>query len=212
MTQTHQKPLLNPFIDKDRYTFSDYFDSILSAQDIARGFGFTLEEVDLHLGHRLPESTDLTWLQRALQVNQNRSRLVNEFARRAAIVSPILYEVCEIADLRVNSEYGISVSPHLTGIVDYWIEAEVALLIVEAKESDLVRGFKQLIPELIASHYWSQSPVPTLFGGVTDGERWQFALLDRPQSQIRQDQRVYGLNDLESLVGTLVSIVQPEQG
>jgi hypothetical protein len=210
MTSTRQKPLLNPFIDKDRYTFSDYFDSILSAQDIARGFGYTLEEVDLHLGCRLPDSTDLSWLQRTLQVNQNRSRLVNEFARRAAIVSPILHEVCEIADLRVSNEYGISVSPHLTGIVDYWIEAEVALLIVEAKESDLVRGMKQLIPELIASHYWSQSPVPTLFGAVTDGERWQFARLDRPQAQIRQDRRVYRLNDLEALVGTLVAIVQPK--
>jgi len=211
MTQAYQKPLLNPFIDKDRYTFSDYFDSILSAQDIARGFDYTLEEVDLHLDHRLPESTNLSWLHRSLQVNQNRSRLVNEFARRAAIVSPILHEVCEIANLKLSNEYGISISPHLTGIVDYWIEADVALLIVEAKESDLVRGFKQLIPELIASHYWSQSSAPNLYGGVTDGERWQFALLNRLEAQIRQDRRVYKLNDLESLVGTLVAIVQPRQ-
>lgn len=209
MTQLPLTQLLNPFVDKDRYTFSDYFDSILSAQDIARGFGYTLEEVNLHLAHWLPESVNLSWLQRTLQVNLNRSRLSNEFSRRAAIVSPILHEVCEIADLKVSNEYGISISPHLMGIVDYWIEADATLLIVEAKESDLVRGFKQLIPELIASHYWTQKAIPTLFGGLTDGERWQFARLDRQHNIIHQDQRVYALAELESLVGTLVAIVQP---
>ena len=201
--------LLNQFLDpKSRYTFSDYFDLSLASRDIARGFGYSLDQSDdLLLLFRTEKESDLIWLQRTLEVNQRRNPLENEMSRRAAIVSPILTEVCEIADLKLDTEYTISVSPHLVGIVDYQIEAEVSLLIVEAKQSDLVRGFKQLIPELIALHYWSQKDCALLFGCVTDGERWQFALLDRASRVIWQDRRIYLLNALKILIDSLVAIV-----
>lgn len=199
--------LLNTFIEQERYTFSDYFNSPLTGRDIARGFGYTLEQTDVALPCLTTNTFDLTWLKQTLAINQRRVRLENEMARREALVAPVLTSVCEISDLQYDTEYGMTVSPHLTGIIDYWVEAETTLLIVEAKESDLVRGFKQLIPELIASQHWKQD-APMLFGGVTDGERWQFAALDRQSKFIQQQQQIYRLADLETLIGTLVTMLQ----
>lgn len=203
MTQS----LLNTFIEQERYTFSDYFNSPLAVRDIARGFGYTLEQTAVALPCLDTNTFDLTWLKQTLALNQRRIRLENETARREALVAPVLTSVCEISNLQYDTEYGITISPHLTGVIDYWLEAQATLLIVEAKESDLVRGFKQLIPELIASRHWKQD-VPLLFGGVTDGERWQFATLDRAHDLIQQQQHIYKLTDLETLIGTLVAILQ----
>ena len=201
--------LLNTFIEQERYTFSDYFNSPLTARDIARGFGYSLEQTEVTLPCIASNTFDLTWLKQTLAINQRRVRLENEMARREALVAPVLTSVCEISNLQYDTEYGMTISPHLTGVVDYWLEAETTLLIVEAKESDLVRGFKQLIPELIASRHWKQHG-PVLFGGVTDGERWQFATLVRQHNLIQQTQQIYRLADLETLIGTLVAIVKKQ--
>jgi hypothetical protein len=203
--------LRNAFIEPAHFSFSDYFSSPLSARDIARGFGWSLFQTPATLPCADTQAFDLTWLQRSLTVNQRRARLENEMARRDALVAPVITEVCEIANLQYDTEYGIAVSPHLTGIVDYWLQAETTLLIVEAKQSDFVRGFKQLVPELIAAHHWDQG-AKTLFGAVTDGERWQFTGLDLSQQHrpsLLQYNKVYQSSDLETLIGTLVAIAQP---
>ena len=200
--------MLNQLLESDkRYTFSDYFNVSFAVRDIVRGFGYTLEQQALHLP-TLALDADLRLLTRTLTVNQRRTRLENEQARRSALVAPILVEVCDYTDLQLDTEYAVSVSPHLTGIVDYQIDADPSLLIVEAKESDLARGFKQLVVELIAVSYWRANHSGVVCGSVTDGERWQFALLTPEHKLIQQDQKVYSISDLQELFGTIVALIR----
>ena len=199
---------LNRLLDAgQRYTFSDYFDLPLAVRDILRGFDYSLEQTDAELPVMPLNQSNLSFLRRSLEVNQRRTRLDSELARRSAIIAPVLTEVCEYNNLVFDTEYTISVSPHLTGVVDYYIESVPNLLIVEAKQSDLVRGFKQLAVELIALVYWRDSPPGLVYGCVTDGERWQFACLDSFVGLITQYSAVYRLEDLDRLVGTLGMVV-----
>nr|MDZ8163459.1 hypothetical protein [Nostoc sp. CmiSLP01]MDZ8287103.1 hypothetical protein [Nostoc sp. ChiSLP01] len=48
------------------------------------------------------------------------------------------------------------------------------MLVIEAKQSDLGRGFTQLAVELIALDQWTRSETPILYGVVTTGEDWLF--------------------------------------
>jgi hypothetical protein len=111
---------------------------------------------------------------------------VNEMARREALIGPLLFEVAEIANQRINVEYSIVVSEHLRGTVDYYIPSQNLLVIVGAacpldiaKQADLVRGFTQLSVELIALDQWTKSKSPILYGAVSTGEDWRFGAFDR---------------------------------
>lgn len=197
---------LNTLLDpQESYTFRDYFENPLDARDIARGFGWTvIEDSAQLLAANVP---DLSHLQRSLEIGMKRARLVNEMARREAIIAPTLLEICDIADLKLDTEYAIAVSPHLKGNVDYQIKAQATLVVIEAKQSDLAGGFKQLVAELIAMHYWAEEPSTALSGCVTDGERWQFVTTDRSHATIRQHQKLYSINDLNETVGTLLALL-----
>jgi len=56
--------------------------------------GCTIERTSLHLP-RKPLSESLELLKKELARNQNRIELVNEIARREALIGPILFEVAE---------------------------------------------------------------------------------------------------------------------
>jgi hypothetical protein len=146
-------------------------------------------------------------LRRELARNRQRIELVNEIARREALIGPLLFEVAEIANQRINVEYSIVVSEHLRGTVDYYI-ANQNLLVIEAKQADLVRGFTQLSVELIALDQWTKSKSPILYGAVSNGEDWRFAAFDRANKVIIQDpQRFLVPENLDSLVEILVGIL-----
>jgi hypothetical protein len=104
-------------------------------------------------------------------------------------------------------EYSIVVSEHLRGTVDYYI-ANHNLLVIEAKQADLVRGFTQLSVELIALDQWTKSTSPILYGAVSTGEDWRFAAFNRATKVIIQDpQRFLVPENLEELVEILVGIL-----
>ncbi|WP_199245708.1 hypothetical protein [[Phormidium] sp. ETS-05] len=101
----------------------------------------------------------------------------------------------------------MAVSEHLRGTVDYYI-ASHHVVVVKAKQSDLVRGFTQLAIELIALDGWVQSDAPILYGIVTTGEDWRFGLFDRRERCIQQDPKRYLVpEELTLLLEILVGIV-----
>lgn len=63
---------------------------------------------------------------------------------------------------QLNIEYPINVSEQLKGSFDYYISSSNSLLVVEAKQSDLSRGFTQLAIELIALDQWTDSQTQML--------------------------------------------------
>ncbi|GAB4204305.1 MAG: hypothetical protein Fur006_59340 [Coleofasciculaceae cyanobacterium] len=149
-----------------------YFEMPFTIEDILAEFDCTLVRQQLDLPQS-NSSFNLELLERELNRNRNRIELVNETARREALISPILFEVAELTNQRINVEYSIAVNEHFRGTVDYYI-ASGNLVIIEAKQADLVRGFTQLAVELVALDRWTRSDTPILYGMVTTGEDWRF--------------------------------------
>ncbi|MBC6475220.1 MAG: hypothetical protein GDA48_22385 [Hormoscilla sp. GM102CHS1] len=57
------------------------------------------------------------------------------------------------AQLRI--EYPLKVNDRLKGDLDYYLYTRSIILVVEAKNADLSRGFTQLAMELIALDIWT---------------------------------------------------------
>jgi hypothetical protein len=134
--------------------------------------------------------------------------LTTEVARREILISPILFEVCSLLNQKIKIEYPINASNWLRGNLDYLIPGEHQLLVIEAKQSDLSRGFVQLGAELIALDQWTNSEVPIVYGAVTTGDVWKFGYLDRPRQILYRDTNVYAVPaNLELLVSMLLGII-----
>lgn len=83
------------------------------------------------------------------------------------------------------------------------------LLVVEAKNDDLTRGFTQLAVELIALSYIEEQNV--FYGAVTMGDVWRFGKLERDQQQIHQDINLFKVpDDLDQLIRILLGILAGE--
>ncbi|MEB3181624.1 MAG: hypothetical protein VKL59_21705 [Nostocaceae cyanobacterium] len=192
----------------ESYTFSRYFELSFTIDDILAELDCTIERENLSL----PETSrilDIQLLQQQIQRNLSHIDLVNETARREALIGPILFEVCDLTNQRLNIEYSIAVNDYLKGTLDYYIAAPQNLLVIEAKQSDLVRGFTQLAIELIALDEWTKSTSELIYGAVTNGEDWRFGVYNRPNRQVIQDQKRYQVpEDLLMLVKILVGIIQ----
>jgi hypothetical protein len=187
-------------------TFSQFFDLSFTAEDVLAEFDCTIDRSPINLPRKALDRP-LDNLRHELARNRQRIELVNEMARREALIGPLLFEVAEISDQRINVEYSIVVSEHLRGTVDYYI-ANHNLLVTVAKQADLVRGFTQLSVELIALDQWTKSTSPILYGAVSTGEDWRFAAFNRATKVIIQDpQRFLVPENLEELVEILVGIL-----
>lgn len=81
-------------------------------------------------------------------------------------------------------------------------------LIIEAKNADLEIGFSQLAVELIALEQSTEHSTALLYGAVSTGNIWQFAILDRVQRRITQDINLLRAPaDLEDLLHIIIAIV-----
>ncbi|MEH2369307.1 hypothetical protein [Nostoc sp.] len=69
---------------------------------------------------------------------------ISKAAKREVLIAPILLEICDKTQIPLNIEYPINVSEQLKESFDYYISSSNSLLVVEAKQSDLSRGFTQL--------------------------------------------------------------------
>lgn len=191
----------------ESYTFSRYFELSFTIDDILAELDCTIERKNL----ALPESSEtlnIQFLQQQIQRNLSHIDLVNETTRREALIGPILFEVCDLTNQRLNIEYSIAVNDYLKGTLDYYIAAPQNLLVIEAKQSDLVRGFTQLAIELIALDQWTKSPSDLIYGAVTTGEDWRFGVYSRVNRQVTQDQKRYRVpEDLSTLVKIIIGII-----
>jgi hypothetical protein len=98
----------------------------------------------------------------------------------------------------------------LKGDLDYYIQSSTNVLIVEAKQADLTRGFTQLAVGLIALDGWIDNDEAILYGAVTTGDIWQFGSYTRESKTISQHLMLYRIpTDLEILFNILVGILKP---
>lgn len=158
------------------------------------------------------ESTRFQSLQQRLHEALAIVSLTSEAARREVLVAPILLEVAHATQATINIEYRIEVNQYLCGDLDYYLRSSHNLLVIEAKQADLTRGFTQLAVELIALAQWLEKTESVLYGAVTTGDIWLFGCYEINSSQIIQDLALYRVPaDLELVIKALVGILQAEK-
>jgi hypothetical protein len=199
--------ILNP---QASYTFSKYFELSYDSEDIFAELGCAFEYTALTLPSTLESIPFVNELSARLARSLQLTELTSEIARRETLISPILFAVCDYLDQKIKIEYRVDVSERLKGSFDYFIPSPQNLLVIEAKNADLGRGFTQLGAELIALDQWTQQDTPILYGAVTTGDTWQFGQFLRAERKILKDIKLYSIPlELEKLLSVLIGIIQP---
>ena len=197
--------VLNP---EASYTFHSYFEMRYNIADILADLGFRYDRRHLDL----PTSDrpfSVTRIEETLNRNLRYADPSSEAARREMLIAPILIELCELIDARLDIEYPIAVSNWLKGSIYYRVATENSIVIVEAKQADLTHGFVQLAAELIALDLWTEVDTPNLYGAVTTGDDWRFGILERTAKRITQDIKLYRVpENVEQLLRILIAVSQ----
>ncbi|MFL0605105.1 hypothetical protein [Cylindrospermopsis raciborskii] len=192
----------------ETYTFRKYFDLKFAPGDILRELGANLIKSRIDLPTSKNEITRLEDLKQRLEEAIQIVNLTSEAARREVLIAPILLEIAHITRSSINIEYPIEINQFLRGDLDYYLKSEHQILVVEAKQADLTRGFTQLAVELIALNEWIWRTEPILYGAVTTGEIWQFGSFQPESKLVTQDLMLYRVPmDLEVLMKVLVGIL-----
>ncbi|HAG79757.1 MAG TPA: hypothetical protein DCL61_01010 [Cyanobacteria bacterium UBA12227] len=188
------------------YTFRSYFEMPYEADEILAEFGYTLVRKRLDLPRSSRELERLDELRQRIDESLPLVSLSSETARRETLVAPALLEVARYCQCQVRIEYPLFVNNWLKGNLDYFLKHHQRLLVVEAKNDDLTRGFTQLAVELIAISEVEEGDI--FYGSVTIGDAWRFGRLEKINQQILQDISLYRIpDDLEDLIRILVGIV-----
>src|SRR5262249_15227290 len=148
-------------------TFSDYFKLNADVDEVLAHFSFTFEAklCDLpRTDRRLERVADLK--SRLLELLPHVS-LTTEAARREFLIAPVLTDLIRYTGGRLRVEYPLEINAQLRGTLDYFLQVKNNLLVIEAKNADLTKGFTQLAVELIALDQWGTSDRPLLYGAVS---------------------------------------------
>jgi len=189
------------------YTFRSYFELPYEADDILAELNYSLQKVGLSLPKTSEQLEYVPELKQRIRDILPFISLSNETARRETLVSPVMLEVVRYCQCQLRIEYPLVVNNWLKGNLDYLLRSKTTLLVIEAKNDDLTRGFTQLAVELIALSESEEQDI--LYGAVTIGNVWQFGKIDRTKQQILQDINLFKVpDDLESLVSILVGILE----
>lgn len=193
------------------YTFSKYFELNADPEELFAELGVKLESQNLNLPKALRSPQFLSALEARINRGLQLIDVTTEMARREILISPILFEVCSLVNQKIKIEYAVNVSNWLRGNLDYLIQSESQLLVIEAKNADIARGFVQLGAELIALDQWTNSTTPMIYGAVTTGDVWKFGFLDRSNKILYRDTNVYAVPaNLALLVSILLGIIVKE--
>lgn len=145
----------------------------------------------------------------------------SEKARSEGIIYPMLLEVRRILNHTVSlfsgEDFNVEESVGLNGICDFLISRSTevleieapAVVVVEAKKTDLKTGFGQCIAEMVAAQRFNQAQeksISIIFGSVSNGLQWQFLKLE--QQTVTIDLSVYSLPPVEQILGFLIWMVQ----
>lgn len=198
---------LNILQEGQSYTFQSYFELPYEADDILAEFGYSLVKSRLSLPQTTQPLDRLPELKQRIEDTLPFISLSNETARRETLVSPVLLDVIRYCHCQMRIEYPLSINNWLKGNLDYLLRSTHHLLVVEAKNDDLTRGFTQLAVELIALSHIEEQAV--LYGAVTMGDVWRFGKLERDLKQVTQDLNLFKVpDDLDPLLKSFLGILQ----
>ncbi|MCM0589187.1 MAG: hypothetical protein HEQ19_08845 [Gloeotrichia echinulata CP02] len=143
-----------------------------------------------------------------------------EKARSEVIINPVLLEVRRIFNQQISvfsgEEFNVDASIGLNGVCDFLISRSPeqltveapAIVIVEAKKSDLKSGLGQCIAEMVAAQRFNEAKGKTItavYGTVTSGTQWRFLKLE--EQTVTIDLMDYSLPPIEPILSFLVWMV-----
>jgi hypothetical protein len=173
--------------------------------DLVAEVGYSLVRCQLQLPHYPGQLNQLQALKSRIEDILPYVDLVNETARREILIAPVVLEVIRYTRARLSIEYPIKVNDQLQGNLDYYLRTQTNLLVIEAKQADLTRGFTQLSMELIALDQWTDLKQSDLLGAVTTGNIWQFGVLHRESKRLEQGLNLYRVTeDIEAVMRILL--------
>lgn len=192
--------------ENQSYTFRSYFEMRYEIDEILAEFGYNFHKSRLSLPASSTQINAIPELQQRLEDTFILTNLSNQTARREALIFPILLEIARVCRCKIRIEYSLEVNSWLKGNLDYLLQTETGLIVVEAKNDDLTRGFTQLAVEMIALAQWEERAI--VYGAVTIGEAWRFGKLDARNKTIIQDLTLYNVpDDLLKLTKILLGIL-----
>mgnify|MGYP006266990679 CR=1 FL=1 len=192
-------------------TFADYFKLNYDTEDVLQYFDYSFQAQSLSLPKSQRNLDRVEDLKQRINESLPHLTLTSEIGRREFLIAPVIMDLIHYTQAKVRVEYSLAVNDQLKGVLDYYIQAQGQLLVIEAKNADLQRGFTQLGVELIAVDKWTDCPQPDLYGAVTIGNIWQFGVLHRESKKITQDLNLYRVPaDLEELMRILVALIAGE--
>lgn len=138
-----------------------------------------------------------------------------EKARSELIIAPVLLEFWRTTKRQIGFFSGVlfdvDKSQGLDGYCDY---IAPVLMLVEAKNEDMKRGYGQCLAEMLAaqrfntmdSHRFGQDE--SVYGIVTTGERWKF--LELAGNAARIDSEDYYLEHISKIMGILLHLTRTQ--
>jgi len=196
-----------PLLDPNRsYTFSNYFELGFAVDDLVAEFGYSFERKFLKLPQYSGSLDRLADLKQRIEEVLPFVNLENEATRREILIAPIVTDIIHYSHAELRIEYSIKVDNKLQGNLDYYLRTTKNLIVIEAKQADINRGFIQLATEMIALDKWTDSTQAEILGAVTTGNVWQFGILNRQKQSIEQAINLYRVTEeLEIVVRTLLA-------
>ncbi|MBX9254281.1 hypothetical protein H1Q63_10065 [Desmonostoc muscorum CCALA 125] len=196
-----------PLLDPNRsYTFSNYFELGFAVDDLVAEFGYSFERKFLELPQYSGTLDRLAELKQRLEEVLPFVDLENEATRREILIAPIITDLIHYSHAKLRIEYSIKVDNKLQGNLDYYLRTKTNLIVIEAKQADINRGFIQLATEMIALDKWTDSTQSEILGAVTTGNIWQFGILYRQKQSIEQAINLYRVTEeLEIVVRTMLA-------
>lgn len=196
-----------PLLDPNRsYTFSNYFELGFAVDDLVAEFGYSFERKFLELPQYSGSLDRIAELKQRIEEVLPFVDLENEATRREILIAPIVTDLIHYSHAKLRIEYNIKVDNRLQGNLDYYLRTTTNLIVIEAKQADINRGFIQLATEMIALDKWTDSTQAEILGAVTTGNVWQFGVLYRQKQSIEQAINLYRVTEeLEVVVRTLLA-------
>jgi hypothetical protein len=206
--------ILNRNIDiqNGSFSFSDYFKMNIDIDELVEEFGYKIDKKYLEFEQTEQNEFDLERLQKQIETTLKFISLDSEIAIREFLIAPILILLVEKFEFKLKPEKSIYFNEKLKGVLDYYIDNRKNgknLVVIEAKNSDLNNGLKQLAMELIAIDSLLENKEEAIFGSVTIGTDWIFSKIDRENKIIEVDLKTYRLpEELEKVISIFSSILK----
>ena len=196
------------FNENSNYSFRSYFELSNDTDEILAEFDYYFTRKRLQLPKTNREIDGLIELRNSIEETIPYVSLSSEAAKREILIAPVLSRVAVITKRLLRIEYPVKVNNLLQGNLDYLIQSQHSLIVIEAKRDDLTKGFTQLAVEMIAMATLEKSP-DIIYGVVTMGDVWVFGILEQASRIITRDISSYTLPDgLEEIVKILVGILE----